>query len=100
MQYLCIHTFGPGAITREQIEQFSQMAQQAEDIQGLKSYVNLTEGKAVCIFEAGTKSQLEKFFRQMGMPVDTICPIEIEGERGQMRGIGDAPDEPEGLWPA
>lgn len=86
-QYLCIHTFAPGAMTREQVEQFSQATQQAKEVHGLHSYVNLTEGKAACIFEAQDKATLDAFFKRMGMPVDVITPLEIEGERGVMHDV-------------
>jgi hypothetical protein len=86
-QFLCIHTFGPGSISREQIQQFSQIAQQAQDVHGMHSYLNLSEGKAVCIFEADSKAQLERFFGKMGMPFDTICPVEVEGERGILHDV-------------
>ena len=81
-RYLCIHTFEPGAMTRQQVEQFSQTAQQERDVRGVHSYVNLSEGKAACIFEANSKSTLEGFFRKQRMPVDSITAIEMEGEQG------------------
>lgn len=87
-QYLCIHTFAPGVLAREQVEQFAWASQQQEDVHGLRSYVNLTEGKAACIFESKDKATLEGFFKKMGMPVDVVTPIEVEGEQGIMHDVG------------
>ncbi len=81
-RYLCIHTFGPGTMTRQQVEQFSHTAQQDREVRGLHSYVNLSEGKAACIFEADSKSALDAFFKKMRMPVDSITAIEMEGDQG------------------
>ena len=84
-RYLCIHTFGPGSMTRQQVEQFSQIAQQAQEVRGVHSYVNLSEGKAACIFEAQSKATLDQFFKKNRMPVDSITAIEIEGDQGIMQ---------------
>lgn len=69
-------------MTRQQVEQFSRSAQQAKEVHGLHSYVNLSEGKAACIFESDSKSTLDGFFKKMHMPVDSITAIEMEGEQG------------------
>lgn len=90
-RYMCIHTFGPNAITRQQVQQFSQATQQSSDVYGIQSFVNLSEGKAVCIIEARDKSTLSSFFKKMGMPVDSICACEIEGEQGILH---DVPEQP------
>jgi len=86
-QFLCIHTFGPGMLNREQVQQFAQAVQQAEEVRGVHSYVNLTEGKAACILEAESKGALKDFFQKNGMPVDSICPVEMEGDRTVMHDV-------------
>jgi hypothetical protein len=99
-QYLCIHTFTPGKLTREQVEQFAWATQQSEDVHGLRSYVNLTEGRAACIFESKDRGILQKFFEKMGMPVDSITPIEIEGEQGIMHDVAQEATRGTGARPA
>lgn len=99
-RYLCIHTFGPGTMTRQQVEQFSRTAQQAEEVRGLHSYVNLSEGKAACIFEADSKSTLDQFFRKNRMPVDSITAIELEGDQGSMQDLSQQASRSAGARPA
>lgn len=90
-RYMCIHTFAPNAMTRQQVQQFSQATQQSDEVHGIQSFVNLSEGKAVCILEAQSKSTLASFFKKMGMPVDWICQCEIEGEQGIMHDVTQQP---------
>lgn len=90
-RYICSHTFGPNAMTRQQVQQFSQATQQSQEVRGLQSFVNLTEGKAVCILEANDKATLSNFFKKMGMPVDWICQCEIQGEKAIMQDLTQQP---------
>lgn len=69
-------------MTRQQVEQFSQATQRSGEVRGIQSYVNLTEGKAVCVLEASSKGILEKFFKKMGMPYDSVTPVELQGVNG------------------
>lgn len=89
--YMCTHTFAPNAMTRQQVQQFSQATQQSSEVHGIQSFVNLSEGKAVCVIEAKDKNTLANFFKKMGMPVDWICQCEIEGEQGVMHDVSQQP---------
>jgi hypothetical protein len=54
------------------------------DVHGIHSYMNLSEGKAACIFEATSREKLEAFFRRNKLPFDSIVPIELQGDHGQL----------------
>jgi hypothetical protein len=99
MQFMCTHSFEPGSITREQLDQFAQMAQRDKDVKGVQSFVNLSEGKAVCIMESQSKGKLTSFFDKMGMPYDSITAVEIAGERGMMQQLGEG-EFGEAEWPS
>ncbi len=51
-------------------------------MKGYRSFINLSEGKAVCVLEALTKEAVAGWFQKMGMPYDNITQLELEGERG------------------
>ena len=86
-KFLCIHTLPPGRFTRENINQFAQAAQNDPVVRGYRSFANLTEGKAVCILEAPDKDSLAAWFKKMGMPTDSITPLELEGHCGTIETV-------------
>jgi len=79
---MSIHTLPPGGFNREQLNQLAQAAQQDPAVRGYRSFVNLSEGKAVCIFEAPGKEAVAAWFQKVGMPCDSITRVELEGDRG------------------
>ena len=81
-KFMSTHTMPPGGFTREQLNQFAQAAQQDPLVQGYRSFVNLSEGRATCILEAPNKEALAAWFQKMGMPYDSITRVELEGDRG------------------
>jgi hypothetical protein len=83
-KFMCTHTLPPGKFTKEQIGQFAHAAQNDPVIKGYRSFVNLAEGKAVCVMEAPGKDELNSWFKKMGMPVNSIAKVEFEGERGNV----------------
>jgi hypothetical protein len=84
-KFMCTHTVPPGAFSLEQIRQFATAAQQDPTIKGYRSFMNLAEGKAVCVMEAANKDALAVWFKKMGMPFDAITQVELEGDRGEVR---------------
>ncbi|HOB73768.1 MAG TPA: DUF4242 domain-containing protein [Phycisphaerae bacterium] len=84
-KFMGVHTFPQGAFSREQLNQLAAAAQQDPAVRGYRSFVNLSEGKAVCIMEAADQKAVEDWFTRMGMPCDCLVPVELEGERGEIR---------------
>ncbi len=83
-KYLCYHTFGPGQVTCEQAEEISAASQKDPTVKGERSFLNLTEGKGVCIWEAPNEQALAAWFKRMKVPYDAILPVELEGYRGKL----------------
>lgn len=81
-KFMGIHTLPPGGFSREQINQFAQAGQQDATVKGYRSFINLSEGKAVCIFEAPNKEALAAWFKNMKMPYDSITRVMLEGDHG------------------
>jgi Nickel responsive protein SCO4226-like len=90
-RYMCTHTFGPNAITREQIQQVANAIQQSPEVQSIESFINLSEGKAVCILESPDKGTLADVFKKIGMPVDSITAVEVEGQRAVLHDVSQQP---------
>jgi hypothetical protein len=81
---MCTHTLPPGKLTAEQVNQFATAAQHDPTVRGHRSFVNLTEGKVVCVMEAPTREVVATWFHKMGMPFDSITKVELEGDHGNI----------------
>lgn len=84
---MSIHTLSPEGFTREQLNQFSQAAQQDPTVKGYRSFSNLSEGKVVCILEAPDKEALAAWFQKMELPYDSITQVELEGDLGTIEEV-------------
>ena len=84
-KFMGIHTLPPGGMTRQQINQMAQAAQQDPVVKGYRSFCSLAEGQAVCILEAPNKQAAADWFQKMGMPTDSVTALELEGERGTIK---------------
>ena len=83
-KFLSCHTLPAGAMKREQIDQMAQAAQNDPTVRPYRSFLNLAEGKAVCVMEAPSREALSTWFKKMNMPCDYIAQVELEGERGMV----------------
>ena len=81
-RYMVYHSL-PEGLTGEQIQQMAQRTQDTPGLCGLHSYLNLSEGTGVCIFDAENSQVLERFFSENQMSFDRIGPIEWEGDHGR-----------------
>jgi hypothetical protein len=86
-KFMSSHTMPPGALKREQVDQLAQAAQNDPVVRPYRSFLNLSEGRIVCVMEAPDKASLEAWFRKMQMPCDHIAPVELEGERGVVKAV-------------
>ena len=82
MRYLVIHPLEPG-LTRERVLEIEKAAQTDPDIKGYRSFLNLTEGRGVCLFDAPDRERLERWLDKHELKYDTIWPVEMEGKRGE-----------------
>ena len=83
-KFMSCHTLPAGALKREQVDKMARAAQGDPVVKPYRSFLNLAEGKVLCVMEAPNKEALAAWFQKMRMPCDYITPVEIEGERGVM----------------
>jgi Protein of unknown function (DUF4242) len=83
-KFMSSHSVPPGAIKRDQVNQLANAALNDSVIQPYRSFLNLSEGKMFCVMEAPDKNSLEAWFQKMEMPCESIIPVELEGERGNV----------------
>ena len=81
-KYMSSHSVPAGALSRGQIDQIAQAAQQDPVVKPYRSFLNLSEGKIVCVMEAPDEAALANWFKKMQMPCDSITAVEFEGDCG------------------
>lgn len=84
-KFMSSHTMPAGAMQRAQVDQLAQAAQSDAVVKPYRSFLNLAEGKVLCVMEAPSKDALSAWFKKMNMPCDYITPVELEGERGTVK---------------
>lgn len=80
-KYMSSHSVPAGALSRGQIDQIAQAAQQDPVVKPYRSFLNLS-GKIMCIMEAPDETALAHWFKKMQMPCDSITAVEFEGDCG------------------
>ncbi len=86
MRFLVAHTMPPGFSRKEAIE-IQKASQKDPVIRGYRSFVNLTAGKAFCIYDAPTREQLVDYLEKSEMPFDYIVQVEMEGEGASLEDV-------------
>lgn len=82
LKFMVIHAMQPGSMTREQAIELDQTAQEESSIKGYRSFVNLSEGKAFCIYEAPDRQALTDWLESRKIPYESVTEVEYEGQRG------------------
>jgi hypothetical protein len=89
-RFLSVHTFPPGEFTPARIEEIAAMGQNDAVVRGYRSFHSLAEGQIVWILEAPHKEAIYDFCQRMGLPVDAVTQLELEGHVGV---ISPAPEQ-------
>jgi hypothetical protein len=84
-KFMSSHTMPAGALKREQVNRLAQAALNDPTVRPYRSFMNLSDGKVICVMEAPNKEALAAWFQKMQMPCDHITPVELEGERGEVK---------------
>jgi hypothetical protein len=84
-KFMGIHTFPKNAFSHDQVCKLADAAQHDPAVKGYRSFLNLAEGKAVCVMEAKDKDAVVGWFKKMGMPTDLVVEVEMEGDCGNMQ---------------
>jgi hypothetical protein len=84
-KFMSSHSVPAGAMKREQVDQLAQAAQNDATVRPYRSFLNLAEGKILCVMEAPNQEALAAWVKKMKMPCDSITQVELEGERGTVK---------------
>ncbi len=82
MRFMIVHPLKPGT-TREDIEQMQRASQTDPQIKGYRSFLNLSEGKGFCVFDAPSQQRLVSWLEEHSLPYESITEVELEGEYGR-----------------
>ncbi len=82
MRYVIEHQFDPGT-TRSQFDECEKKLTSDPDIRHHHSFVNLSEGRAMCTFDAPDREKLERWLDENNMSYQSIWAVELEGEHGE-----------------
>ena len=86
-RFMGIHTLPKNTVTFDMSCQLAEAAQRDSTVRGYRSFINASEGKAVCIMEAENKQAVEAWFKKMSLPTDAVVEVELEGDRGHMHDL-------------
>lgn len=67
-------------MTLEEAKQIAVATQGDPNVKGYRAFLNLSEGKAVCIWEAPDEKALVERLHRIELPFDSIIRVEVEGE--------------------
>jgi len=84
-KFMSSHSVPAGAMKREQVDQLAKAAQSDPVVKPYRSFLNLAEGKIMCVMEAPSKEALAGWFKKMNVPCDQITPVELEGDCGSIK---------------
>ena len=81
-RFFSVHSFPPGAFTKDQLAQLSQMAVKDPVVTSVRFEGNLNDGKMYCVFEAPSRKAFEDWLKNHKMPYDFITQTTIACEGG------------------
>ena len=87
---MSIHTLPPGAFTPERIEEIARLGQIDPHVRGYRSFHSLAEGRIVWMLNAPNKEAVEDWCRRVGLPLDGVTALEMEGFVGTIRPVRTA----------
>ena len=82
---MSIHTLAPGAFTSERIQEIARLGQQDPIVRGYRSFHSLSEGRIVWVLEAPSKEAIATWCQKVGLPLDGVTELELEGYVGNIR---------------
>ncbi len=90
-KFLCTHTQPVETFSLRKIRQLIEASHRDANVRGYRAFLNLTEGKACCIIEADDRDAILDWFRQNGIPFDSIVPVEFESYLGVVEDLRQTP---------
>lgn len=82
--YMTIHTLLAGTLSRERIEELARLGQESSIVKGYRSFHSPAEGRIVWLLEAEDSDAVVSWCRDVGLPLDSVTPLELEGHVGKV----------------
>ena len=84
-RFICSHSLPAGVMKDHIMSMFANAAQEATNVRGYRSFMNLTKGRLFCVVDAADEATVQAWFEKMRMPTDEIVLVEIEGDEGKLQ---------------
>jgi molybdopterin-binding protein len=84
---MTIHTLPPGGISPERIAEIARVGQTDPNVRGYRSFHSPAEGRIVWLLEAPDKEAVAAWCTRVGLPLDALTELELEGHRGVIRHV-------------
>jgi molybdopterin-binding protein len=84
---MTIHNLPPGGISPERIAEIARIGQTDPRVRGYRSFHSPAEGRIVWLLEAPDKETVAAWCARVGLPLDAITELELEGHRGVIRRV-------------
>ncbi len=85
--FMSIHTLPPGGFTAERIQEIAALGQNDPLVRGYRSFHSLAEGRIVWLLTAPDRRTVEEWCRKVGLPLDGVTELELEGFVGTVRPV-------------
>lgn len=82
---MSIHTLSPGVFTPEKIAHIAYLGQNDPVVRGYRSFHSLAEGQIVWLLDAPDKTAVIAWCQKVGLPLDGVTQLELEGFVGNIR---------------
>jgi molybdate transport system regulatory protein len=79
---MTVHTHPPGSLSEERIREIAHASQHDAHVRGYRSFHSLAEGRILWLLEAENKADIVAWCRRVGLPLDGVTQLEMEGHRG------------------
>lgn len=85
--FMTIHDIPSDEITPERVKLIARAGQSSQLVRGYRSFHSLHEGRIVWLLEANSRSDVQAWCDEVGLPLTGITAVEMEGQSGVLRSI-------------
>jgi molybdopterin-binding protein len=85
--FMTIHDIPSDEITPERVKLIARAGQSSQLVRGYRSFHSLHEGRIVWLLEANSRSDVQAWCDEVGLPLTGITAVEMEGQSGVLRTI-------------
>lgn len=83
-KFMSRHSVPPGSASRGQANQFAQTARTDGTALSYRSFLNLSEGRLICVVKAPNRETLAAWFENMQISCNEITSVELVGQKGSV----------------